>query len=229
MKLNERGWLTTRHRNWLFFRPFHNKNPSIFITIFKNRIFVVLHKQKPSFFGVNFWSVGPGRVGSGRVADWPKCEKIVVRFELKTLMKPSIYQLSKWSNKPFKVHFSIWFLVRASRTNDKKTQQESVDFHHHFLKSHFCRPTQAKTVIFRGHFLVGRAGSGRVAFRPKCEKNAFRFEPKTLIKPSIYQLSKWSNKPFKVHFSIWYNTKAGCELRVYYRVCSIKIAILSVP
>ena len=109
VKLNERGWLTTRHRNWLFFRPFHNKNPSIFITIFKNRIFVVLHKQKPSFFGVIFWSAGPGRAGSGRVAFRPKCEKNAFRFEPKTLIKPSIYQLSKWSNKPFKVHFSIWF------------------------------------------------------------------------------------------------------------------------
>ena len=46
---------------------------------------------------------------SGRVAYWPKCEKMVVRFELKTLIKPSIYQILKWSNKPFKVHFSIWF------------------------------------------------------------------------------------------------------------------------
>ena len=42
-------------------------------------------------------------------------------------------------------------------------------FHHHFFKSHFCRPTQAETVIFRGQFLggragPGRAGSGRVAY-----------------------------------------------------------------
>ena len=115
---NERGWSTTRHRNWLFFRPFHNKNPSIFITIFKNRIFVVLHKQKPSFFGVNFWSVGPGRV-----AFRPKCEKIAFRFEPKTLIKPSIYQLSKWSNKPFKVHFSIWLskCTFQSDMGDKST------------------------------------------------------------------------------------------------------------
>ena len=41
-------------------------------------------------------------------------------------------------------------------------QQESVDFRHHFLKSHFFRPTQAKTVVFRGQFLVGRVGSGRL-------------------------------------------------------------------
>ena len=41
-------------------------------------------------------------------------------------------------------------------------QQETVDFHHHFLKSHFFRPTQAKTAVFRGQFLVRRVGPGRL-------------------------------------------------------------------
>ena len=35
---------------------------SIFITIFKNRIFFVLRKQKPSFFRAYFWYDGSGRV-----------------------------------------------------------------------------------------------------------------------------------------------------------------------
>ena len=112
MKLNERGSLTTRHRNWLFFflglctkiiRRFSSpflKIPFLAFCASKNRHF------SGSIFGRS------GRTGSGRVAGWPKCGKIVVRFELKLLIKPSICQLFKLprnlSKCTFQSDWNVW-------------------------------------------------------------------------------------------------------------------------
>ena len=59
----------TWHRIWLYFRLVYNKNPSIFVSIFKNRVFSVKHNKYLSIFTIIFWSdgrVGPGRAGPGR-------------------------------------------------------------------------------------------------------------------------------------------------------------------
>ena len=79
-------------------------------------------------------------------------------------------------------------------------QQESIDFYHQFFKIAFFRLSQAKTAVYRGQFLVRRVGPCRLLV--KMRKMVARWELKPLIKPSIYQILKWSNKPFKVHFSI---------------------------
>ena len=70
------------------------KNLSIFITIFKNRIFFVLHKQKPSFFGSIFGRTGrsgSGRAGSGlgtQIARLAPPRSLIARSALPSARSP---------------------------------------------------------------------------------------------------------------------------------------------
>ena len=79
-----------------------------------------------------------------------------------------------------------------------------------FLKIAFLSSYTSKNRHFSGSIFgrSGRVGPVRAGslFAQNVKKIAFRFEPKALIKPSIYQILKWSNKPSKVHFSIWFQS-----------------------
>ena len=80
------------HAAWkLILRLFDNENLSIFITIFKNRLFLAF-MLKNRHFRDQFLV---GRFGPGQVADWLKCEKVVAEFEQKKkTLKPSSHQIS---------------------------------------------------------------------------------------------------------------------------------------